>query len=150
MKHLIAAAGAFAYFAIVPATNAAPMGHAVSQPLLAAVTGDANVVLIKDDKHYKDHKHKSHKHKGHKSDKEYHTDNGRHLARGHYKGKKGHDHYRYDKGDRIIEYVIVERPHRYGLTQYNRYVQQDGYIYAVDPSTNDVLALIGLASRLLN
>jgi hypothetical protein len=150
MKHLLAAAGAFACFGIIPAANAAPMGYAVSQPSLAAVTSNADVVLIKDDKHYKGHKHKGHKYKGHKGDKKYHSDNGRHLAKGHYKGKKGHNHYRYDKGDRIIEYVIVERPQRYGLTRYDRYVQQDGYIYAVDPSTNYVLALIGLASRFLN
>ena len=58
--------------------------------------------------------------------------------------------HKHAKGDRLTHYVLVERPHTHGLTRYDRYVQNNGYIYAVDPRTNDVLALIGLASRLLN
>jgi len=78
-----------------------------------------------------------------KKHEKQHSDNGRHLA-------KGHDKHHHAKGDKLTRYVVIEQPHRHGLTRYNRYVQDDGYVYAVDPQTNDVLALIGLASRLLN
>jgi hypothetical protein len=132
MRNLIIAAGAIvACLSIVPAAQAAPSGHAAARS--AAHSSAVKPVLIKNDDHWN----------ARKSDKQQVT-NKRHTT------NKGHDNRRYAKGDKVVNYVIVDRPQRYGLTRYNRYVQQNGYVYAVDPRTNDVLALIGLASRLLN
>tara|TARA_R100001143_G_scaffold1062_1_gene3056 strand:- start:1668 stop:2108 length:441 start_codon:yes stop_codon:yes gene_type:complete len=146
MKPLTLAASAFAVLAFSPAVQAASASYSASGHYDVAAP---QVTLAKHDKH-DDKKHqKQHK----KAVKEYkkaikkhekqHSDNGRHLA-------KGHDKHHHAKGDKLTRYVVIEQPHRHGLTRYNRYVQDDGYVYAVDPQTDDVLALIGLASRLLN
>ena len=138
MRNLIIAAGAVAAcLSIVPAAQAAPAGHAVARSAAHNSTSNAKVVIKNDndrDTRKTDNRQVSHD-----------RDNAKN---GH--NNNGHNNRRYAKGDKVVNYVVVEQPHRYGLKRYNRYVQNNGYVYAVDPRTNDVLALIGLASRLLN
>ncbi len=139
MRNLIIVAGAVAAcLSIVPAAQAAPAGHAVARSIAHSKTSNAKVVLIKNDNH-RDTRKTDNRQVSHDRDN---------VKNGH--SNNGHDNRRYAKGDKVVNYVVVEQPHRYGLKRYNRYVQNNGYVYAVDPRTNDVLALIGLASRLLN
>jgi hypothetical protein len=141
MKTLTLAASAFAVMAFSPAVQAGAATYGSQGHFIGAAP---QATLISHDKHDKQHKKavKEYKKAVKKREKSY-SDNGRHLA-------KGHSKHKHAKGDRLTHYVVVERPHTHGLTRYDRYVQDNGYIYAVDPRTNDVLALIGLASRLLN
>lgn len=135
--------------ALSPAAQAAPAGAPQTAALVQmAMETDAHVTLIRNDGH-KGHrkaerKHRQHAKRGHKR----HRDNRRF---GHRQERPDYrrPYYLYGRGDRVDRYVIIERPERYGLTRYRRYVQNDGYVYAVDPQTNTVIALIGLVNQFL-
>ncbi len=55
----------------------------------------------------------------------------------------------FNRGDRISGFTVISHPERHNLTRYDRYVQRDGHVYAVDDA-GAVIAMIGLAAVLLN
>ncbi|APE43788.1 hypothetical protein BOO69_10465 [Sulfitobacter alexandrii] len=143
MKALLTAVGLAGALALASPAFAAP-----STPWTAAtgIETDTNVTLIKDRRgkgyrrHYRQHRDMRRGH-GHHDARQFGWRHGR---------SEHHRPYRrYGRGDRVVRYVIIDRPQRYGLTRYPRYVQNDGYVYAVDPQTNTVLALIGLVNQIL-
>lgn len=59
--------------------------------------------------------------------------------------------YHYRIGDRVDgDYVVVRDPQLYGLDPDGLYYRVDNGVYQVDRETQEILAIIGLASRILN
>ena len=59
--------------------------------------------------------------------------------------------YSYRVGDRLRgDYVLIPSPDLYGLDRYGTYYRAGDGVYQVDKDTMEVMAIIGLASRLLN
>ncbi|WP_240789461.1 excinuclease ABC subunit A [Pseudooceanicola onchidii] len=48
------------------------------------------------------------------------------------------------------DYIVIRDPSRYGLDPIGTYYRHDGYVYRVDRETQEVLALIGAVSAILN
>lgn len=85
----------------------------------------------------------------------YDRDRHVYVDRDRYDGFRYNDRYdqvyRYRVGDRITrDYVLVPTPQRYGLDPYGTYYRVGDGIYQVNKDTLEVMAIIGLASRLLN
>ena len=73
----------------------------------------------------------------------------------HYDGFRYNDRYdnvyRYRIGDRLSgDYILIPAPAQYGLDPNGTYYRADGGVYQVNGDTMEVLAVIGLVSRLLN
>lgn len=59
--------------------------------------------------------------------------------------------YRYRIGDRVTgNYVLIPQPQTYGLDPSGTYYRVDNGIDQVNSDTQEILAIIGLASRILN
>lgn len=59
--------------------------------------------------------------------------------------------YHYRIGDRVTgDYVVIQQPQAYGLDPNGLYYRVDNGIYQVNRETQEILAIIGLASRILN
>jgi len=142
----------------------APQANAAAQqaPWLAhqnmtAATGlSADVILVDGDRHSDGDRGDRHRnrnrdrdHRRHRSDRE----DGHGYHQGYYNPPRPRASYvqrhRYNRGEYLPRYAEINNPHRYGLKRYSRYVRDDDYVYAVDPNTGSVLALIGLVSKLL-
>ena len=68
-----------------------------------------------------------------------------------YENDQYDDHYEYRIGERVdSDYVVIERPQRYGLDPNATYYRVGDGVYQVDRETSEILAVIGLANRLLN
>ncbi|OWU81424.1 excinuclease ABC subunit A [Phaeobacter sp. 22II1-1F12B] len=68
-----------------------------------------------------------------------------------YENDRYDDHYDYRIGERVNgDYVVIERPQRYGLDPNATYYRVGDGVYQVDRETSEILAVIGLANRLLN
>jgi hypothetical protein len=76
-------------------------------------------------------------------------DRRRHAAPGYYYAPPRGDGPRYHRGQHLPRYVLINNPRRYGLTRYHRYARDNDHVYALDPNTGAVIALIGLVSTLL-
>ena len=60
------------------------------------------------------------------------------------------DGVRYNRGERIGDYIIIRDVDRYGLDRTQTYARSGDYIYRIDRQTREVLNLIGAVSALLN
>ncbi|MCB1341235.1 MAG: excinuclease ABC subunit A [Pseudooceanicola sp.] len=59
--------------------------------------------------------------------------------------------YSYRIGDRLRgDYALIPSPDLYGLDRHGTYYRVGDGVYQVDKDTMEVMAVIGLASRLLN
>ena len=106
---------------------------------------EAQLILI-DGKKHGHHKAKKH----HKK----HNNHGSHHGRGHDHDHdhdyRYHSHDRYDRGDRLTDYIVIRDPGRYGLDPRRTYARQGDYVYAMDEDTREVLNLIGAVAAILN
>ncbi|MDK3016409.1 excinuclease ABC subunit A [Pseudodonghicola flavimaris] len=60
-------------------------------------------------------------------------------------------HHVYTRGDYLRgDYILIERPDRYGLDPRQTYYRSGDYIYLVDRDTMKVLNLIGAVAAILN
>ncbi len=58
--------------------------------------------------------------------------------------------YRYGKGARIDDYIVVRDPGRYGLDPSGTYYRSGDYLYRMNRETREVIALIGAVADILN
>ena len=63
---------------------------------------------------------------------------------------KKYGDYRYKRGDYLNDYVLIDRPYRYGLNRGDTYVRVGNYVYRINRETREVLDLIGAVNAILN